>query len=104
MATLQQIAEKIDNLQGDMTFKRVMEKDFNYLTLGRRANREFVVRTNMRTLKSGPNRGKIRVDGVVVTMYGKRHRQISETRLIRRGENLLTTLDGMASILSLMNE
>lgn len=104
MATLQQIAEKIDDLQGDMSFKRIMEKNFDYLTLGRRANREFVVRTNMRTLRSGPHRGKIRVDGVVVTMYGKRHREISETRLIKTGEKLLPTLDKMVEVLALMNE
>ena len=104
MATLQEISEKIDTLRGDMTYRKIMEKNLDYLVLGRKANREFVVRTNMRTLRSGPNRGKIRVDGAVITMYGKRHRELSETRIVRKSTDFLPVLDGMVTVLGLMGE
>jgi threonyl-tRNA synthetase len=81
MATLQEISEKIDTLRGDMTYRKIMEKNLNYLVLGRKANHEFVVRTNMRTLRSGPNRGKVRVDGAVITMYGKRSHEFKERKV-----------------------
>lgn len=104
MATLQEISEKIDTLHGDMTYRKIMEKNLDYLVLGRKANREFVVRTNMRTLRSGPNRGKIRVDGAVIVMYGKRNRDFTETRLVRSSENFLSTLDLMVSDLNSIGE
>ena len=104
MATLQEISEKIDTLRGDMTYRKIMEKNLDYLVLGRKANREFVVRTNMRTLRSGPNRGKIRVDGAVITMYGKRNRDFTETRLVRSSENILYTLKMMVSDLNSIGE
>lgn len=104
MATLQEISEKIDSLHGDMNFRKVMDKNLDYLALGRRANHEFVVRTNMRTLRSGPNRGKVRVDGAVITMYGKRNRDLTETRLVRSSETFLSTLDMMVSDLNSIGE
>lgn len=104
MATLQEISKKIDSLHGDMTYRKVMNKNLNYLAQGRRSNRDFVVKTNMRTLRSGPNRGKVRVDGAVITMYGKRHRDMTETRLVRKGEDLLPILDAMSQDFSLINE
>ena len=100
MATLQEISKKIDNLQGDMTFRQIMNKKLDYLVLGRRANHEFVVRTNMRTLRSGPNRGKVRVDGAVIVMYGNKDRTMVVTELVRKSDELLTTLDSLAAELS----
>jgi hypothetical protein len=104
MAKLQEIADKINTLHGDMTFRKIMEKKLDYLALGRRGNHEFVVRTNMRTLRSGPNRGKVRVDGAVITMYGKRHRNFVEASLVRNSEKLLPTLDIMITELNSIGE
>lgn len=100
MATLQEISEKIDTLRGDMTYRKIMEKNLDYLVLGRKANREFVVRTNMRTLRSGPNRGKVRVDGAVIVMYGNKNRTMVASKLVRKSDKLLATLDSLASTLS----
>lgn len=100
MATLQEITAKIDTLRGDMTFRGVMNKELDYLALGRRANHDFVVRTNMRTLRSGPNRGKVRVDGAVIVMYGNRNRTQVASALVRHSDRLLPTLDKLASNLT----
>lgn len=102
MATLEQIANKIDGLRGDMTYRKVMDRELNYLEAGRRANHEFVVRTNMRTLRSGPNRGKVRVDGVVVVMYGNRDRTQVETAVVRQSARLLPVLDKLSTNLTVM--
>lgn len=101
MTTLQEISDKIPSLRGDMPYRRVMDKELDYLAQGRRSNHDFVVRTNMRTLRSGPNRGKIRVDGAVIVMYGKRLKSQSmiASALVRRSDRLLPTLDKLAETL-----
>lgn len=104
MATLEKIASQINSLQGDLTFQRVMSKDLNYLEQGRRSGHEFVVRTNMRTLRSGPNRGKIRVDGAVLVMFGNKNRAIIETAIVRNGKRLLNTLDRLSTRLQEVGE
>lgn len=105
MATLQQISDKINSLSGDMTYRKVLEKELDYLAQGRRANHDFVIKTNMRTLRSGPNRGKVRVDGAVIVMYGKpsRHRStrpMVATALVRQSDRFLATLDNLATALT----
>lgn len=98
MASLETIAKKIDTLQGDYTdFKRVISKELNYLTSGRRAGYSFMVRSNIRTLRSGPNRGKLRVDGAVVVVIGNRNPALVFSAVVRKGKNLLKTLDALAS-------
>lgn len=99
MATLENIAKTINTLQGDMPYRKVIDKNLNYLEGGRRAEHDFVVKTNMRTLRSGPNRGQIRVDGAVIVMFGNRNRSYVQTRVVRNGAKLLRTLDNMASAL-----
>lgn len=101
MAKLTEIAEKIDNLRGDMTYREVKNKSLDYLAEGRRANHTFVVRSNIRTLKSGPNRGKVRVDGAIVVMFSnnRRNRQEVLTSLVRKGNDFLPALDRMANTL-----
>lgn len=100
MATLQEISEKIDTLHGDMTYRKIIDKNLNYLAQGRRANHDFVIKTNMRTLRSGPNRGKVRVDGAVIVMYGNKDRTMVVSELVRKSDELLSTLDSLASDLS----
>lgn len=98
MASLETIATKIDNLQGDYSdYKRILTKELNYLTDGRRAGYNFVVRSNIRTLRSGPNRGKLRVDGAVVVMIDNKNPARTSARIVRKGKNLLRTLDSLAS-------
>jgi hypothetical protein len=87
-----------------MNFRRIMEKGLDYLESGRRANHDFVVKTNMRTLRSGPNRGKVRVDGAVLIMFGNRNRSFVQTAIVRNGESLLSTLDEMAQALQYWSE
>lgn len=101
MATLADIATKIDSLHGDMTYRQVQNNQLDYLAEGRRANHSFVVRSNIRTLRSGPNRGKVRVDGAVVVMFSnnRRNRHQVLSSLVRKGENFLPTLDKMANTL-----
>lgn len=100
MATLQEISEKIDTLRGDMTYRKIMDKNLNYLAQGRRADHDFVIKTNMRTLRSGPNRGKVRVDGAVIVMYGNKNRTMVVSKLVRKSDQLLSTLDRLAAILT----
>lgn len=103
MARLTQIANKIDELTGDMNYKDVIKKNLAYLAEGRKADHSFVVRSNIRTLKSGPNRGKVRVDGAVVVMFGNKHAPTKAVcKLVRRGNNLFRTLDSMALEMTLM--
>lgn len=100
MASLKVIETKIDTLHGDyVNYKRILTKELNYLTDGRRAGYSFVVRSNIRTLRSGPNRGKLRVDGAVVVMVGNRNPQQVEVAVVRKGKNLLRTLDSLAESL-----
>jgi len=99
MATLENIASTINTLRGDMTFRRVLDKSLDYLDHGRRANHDFVVRTNMRTLRSGPNRGKVRVKGAVLVMFGNKNRSVVTTAIVEDGAKLLNTLDNMAATL-----
>jgi hypothetical protein len=102
MASLETIENKIDTLHGDYAdYKRILTKELNYLTDGRRAGYSFVVRSNIRTLRSGPNRGKLRVDGAVVVMVGNRKPQEVEVAVVRKGKNLLRTLDSLAKSLQL---
>lgn len=104
MATLEKLTTKVDFLTGDMPYKRVLDKGLNVLESGRRANHEFVFRTNMRTLQSGPNRGKVRVDGAVVVMFGNKDRAKVQTAIVRKGEHLFNTLDRMAFALENNNQ
>jgi hypothetical protein len=104
MATLENITNKINTLRGDMNYRRVMEKGLDYLENGRRANHDFIVKTNMRTLRSGPNRGKIRVDGAVLVMFGNKDRSFVQTAIVRDGTALLGTLDRMAETLAVYSE
>lgn len=104
MATLEDIKNKINQLHGDMTYRRVIDKDLNYLESGRRADHDFVVKANLRTLRSGPHRGLIRVDGVIVVMFGKRKRSIVQTAIIREGASFLLHLDQMAATLGALGE
>lgn len=100
MATIQEISEKIDTLRGDMTYRKIIDKNLNYLAQGRRADHDFVIKTNMRTLRSGPNRGKVRVDGAVIVMFGNKDRTMVVSELVRKSDELLSTLDRLASDLS----
>lgn len=96
MATLEELSTTIDKLKGDMTYRKLIDKGFTAAATGRRANHDFVMTTNHRTLRSGPNRGKTRVDGAVVVMFSNRDRQFVSTAIVRKGENLLNTLDSLA--------
>ena len=104
MATLENIQSKINSCHGDMTYRRVTERGLDYLESGRRANHDFVIRTNMRTLRSGPHRGRIRVDGAVIVMFGIWNRTIVQTAIVRDGANFLRTLDRMAKALNVLGE
>lgn len=96
MATLETIASTIDTLHGDMTYRSVFKKGMNYLAEGRRANHDFIVKSNVRTLRSGPNRGKARVDGVTIVMFGRYDRSIVKTAVVRDSSKFLSTLDNLA--------
>jgi len=104
MATLENIQSKINSFHGDMTYRRVMERGLDYLESGRRANHDFVIKTNMRTLRSGPHRGRIRVDGAVIVMFGNWNRNTVQTAIVRDGVNFLRTLDRMAEALNALGE
>lgn len=98
MESLETITNKINDLHGDYSnYKTILNKELVYLADGRKAAHSFVVRSNIRTLRSGPNRGKIRVDGAVIVMIGNRNPKDTETALVRNGRNLSKTLDTLAS-------
>lgn len=100
MTTLKTITETINTLKGDLTFDKIKNKNLNFLAIGRRADHDFVVRTNMRTLRSGPNRGKIRVNGAIIVMFGNRNRNTVRTAIVTSSAKFLETLDKMAKSLT----
>lgn len=98
---LETLKTKIDDLKGDYSdFKQIIDGNLAILESGRRAGRDFVVKTNMKTLRSGPNKGKVRVNGAVLVMFGKRDRTVVRSTLITKSKNFLDSLDGMVRYLS----
>lgn len=95
MATLEELAITINKLQGDMTYRKLIDKGFTSAATGRRANHDFVMTTNHRTLRSGPHRGLTRVDGAVLVMFANKDRHYVSTAIVRKGTNLLKVLDSM---------
>jgi hypothetical protein len=103
MASLRSIEEKIDELSGDYKeYDSILKRNLNYLADGRRKGYSFVVRANIRTLRSGPNRGKIRVDGALVVMIGNRNPTHVVGKVVRHRSKFLDSLDFLVSEIKLL--
>lgn len=104
MATIEQLETIIDQLHGDMTFREILDEGLNVLESGRRGHHDFIVKSNIRALKSGPNRGLCRVDGGVVVIFGKRNRAITSATVVRKGAKLKSALDALVLDLACSDE
>lgn len=94
---LEELQKTIETMSGDYTWKTIQKKNLNFVTSGSRGRHEFIVRPNMRTLRSGPHKGKIRVDGALIVMLGNKQKDVVRTAIVRKSSNLFRTLDDLVT-------
>lgn len=104
MASLETLEKTIDKLKVTLPFKKIIDRNLSILEKGRRGNHTFIATSNMRNVRSGPNKGKTRINGFLLIMISNKDHTLVQTAIVNKPEKFLPTLDRMAELLSIQEE